>query len=441
MNKIKPSEGNNCFCVAPWTHTYLSPQGERRLCCASREKATYIKQYIDSDTPDDNSYFNPVSLEQHWNSEYMKDIRKRIMNGDSIPQCQVCNEQILNLYTYKGYFTNTLFPHKIDEIFEKTDDTGYTELTPVSYDYRISNLCNFKCRMCGDLLSSQWEKERITMGNIDENIEPFYKKENQSKFKKFQKDVAEKELWKAVYDGTIEEIYWVGGEPLMWKIHWDIMKYLVNNNQSKNVIVRYNTNLSKVSYNNTNLYDLLPNFKNVNVCSSIDGTGEIVEFIRSGIIWDKWLKNFRDGLFLNDIYGEHGMVFDLTITLPGLFSIKSLFDLAIELNVITYIKTTFSFDSSVVMSPLAMPKQILIEIVDDIIQYIEPKITEKTKIYLEALQDLKNKNTFDETYPDYMEGLKRGKQNMIRIGDFRKDDIFEDIIKKNKKLLEWWKKI
>lgn len=445
MNKIKPSEGNKYFCVAPWTHTYLSPQGERRLCCASREKANYIKQYIDSVNPDEDSYFNPISLKEHWNSDYMKDIRKKIMSGESIPQCQVCNDQILNLYTYKGYFTNTLFPHKIDEIFEKTYDNGYTELEPISYDYRISNLCDFKCRMCGDLLSSKWESERRSMGNIDENFEPFYKKENKKRFKDFQKNVAEKELWDSVYNETIEEIYWVGGEPLMWDIHWNIMKYLVDNGQSKNVIVRYNTNLNRISYKDIKLYDLLPHFKNVNLCASIDGTDKIVEFIRTGIIWDKWIKNFKNGLFLNKLYGEHGIVFDLTITLPGLFSIKKLFDLSLELDVTTYIKTTFSFDSSVIMSPLAMPKLILIEIIDDIIDYIKPKVTRKTRIYLEALEDLKTKQTFDETYDDYKDGLLRGKLNMIKIAEFRKDGEislkFEDIIKENKKLLEWWKKI
>jgi hypothetical protein len=47
MKKIKPVEGNRTFCMAPWTHTYLSPQMERRLCCSSREESTNFKQYID----------------------------------------------------------------------------------------------------------------------------------------------------------------------------------------------------------------------------------------------------------------------------------------------------------------------------------------------------------------------------------------------------------
>ena len=52
-----------------------------------------------------------------------------------------------------------------------------------------------------------------------------------------------------VDDKTIEEIYWVGGEPLMWERHWTIMQQLVDTGQSKDVVVRYNTNLSRTKYN------------------------------------------------------------------------------------------------------------------------------------------------------------------------------------------------
>ena len=36
---IKPKH----FCMAPWVHTYISPQSERRMCCASREPAQNFK--------------------------------------------------------------------------------------------------------------------------------------------------------------------------------------------------------------------------------------------------------------------------------------------------------------------------------------------------------------------------------------------------------------
>jgi hypothetical protein len=441
--KIKPSEGNKTFCIAPWTHTYLSPQSERRLCCASREKASWASQYIDSERADNSSKYKPTTLEEHWNSPYMMDIRKRLMAGEEISQCEICNNKILNIHVYRDYFTSALFPDKINEAFEKTRDDGYTEMKPISFDYRISNLCNFKCRMCGDQLSSQWEAENRIRNWYKDGNDAWAQKENKSIISTFQKEVAEKELWDAIYDKRIEEIYWVGGEPLMWDIHWDVMKYLVETGQSKDVVVRYNTNLSRTKFKNHNLYEYLPYFKNVNLAASIDGTGEIVEYVRSGINWKSWLENFKEGLFLKEQYNDDALVLDLTITTPGLFSIKSLFELALELDVKTYIKVTFSFESSAIMSPLCMPKQILHPIIDSILEFIEPKLTHKTYIYKEALLDLKNKATFEETYPDYRQGIKEGKQKLEAIDLFRGDEgKFENILKENSlEAYEWWRSI
>jgi len=117
--KILPKDGNETFCMAPWSHTYLSPQSERRLCCASREKANWATQYIDGDSADEDSTYNPGTLKEHLNSEYMKGIRRDLMAGKEIPQCTVCNDKLLNISIYRDYFTKTLFPNKIDEAFEK----------------------------------------------------------------------------------------------------------------------------------------------------------------------------------------------------------------------------------------------------------------------------------------------------------------------------------
>ena len=195
------------FCTAPWTHTYVSPQGERRLCCASREEASFQKQYLDSGTAEGK--FEPQSLEEHWNSDYMKDIRKRMLAGEKLKQCQVCNDQVLNLHTYRQYFTETLFPHKVEDIIATTREDGHYDKMPVSYDYRISNLCNFKCRMCGEQLSSSWEAEKKKHNLIDVKQDPWMEPTTRKKISNFQEEVLEEELQKAVDNKTIEEIYWV----------------------------------------------------------------------------------------------------------------------------------------------------------------------------------------------------------------------------------------
>ena len=171
------------LCTAPWTHTYVSPQGERRLYCASREEESFQKQYIDA--TNDERYgeikeskteaddFNPVNLEEHWNSPYMCNIRKKLMAGEKIPQCDVCNEDILSVSSYRHWFTGHLFKHKIQEAFDSTDHTGKTTMPVISFDYRYSNLCNFKCRMCGEQLSSTWEAEKYKHNMWTKESQPF----------------------------------------------------------------------------------------------------------------------------------------------------------------------------------------------------------------------------------------------------------------------------
>jgi hypothetical protein len=149
------------LCMAPWTHTYLSPQTERRLCCASREPAQNFRQYID--TAAGTGQYIPITLDDHWNSEHMRSVRRRMMAGETLPECEVCNDKLLNTDVYRTYFWH-LFRHKYDDIWTTTDESGATTMKPVSWDYRFSNLCNFKCRTCGDMLSSAWETEQRQIG-------------------------------------------------------------------------------------------------------------------------------------------------------------------------------------------------------------------------------------------------------------------------------------
>ena len=109
MKKIKPSEGNKTFCMAPWTHTYLSPQTERRMCCASREPAQSFKQYID--TGNSSNKYKPLSLKEHWNSDHMKSVRLRMMAGEELPECEVCDHKLLNTDVYRSYW-NKIFQNK-----------------------------------------------------------------------------------------------------------------------------------------------------------------------------------------------------------------------------------------------------------------------------------------------------------------------------------------
>jgi hypothetical protein len=445
---MHPDSENKVFCTAPWTHTYISPQSERRMCCASREDHMMQKQYIDASNDESTGMFRPVgtmadykpiSLKEHWNSDYMKGIRKKLMAGEEISQCNVCNDSVLSQSTYRQWFTGYLFENKIQECFDSTDEDGHTTMPPISFDYRVSNLCNFKCRMCGEPLSSSWETEKRKHDHWSPEQQPFMVPENKKVIEKFQKEVVEEEFWEAICSGVVEELYWVGGEPLMYDIHWRAMDRLAEDDTLKLVHLRYNSNLSRVRFGKHYLYDWLPQAKDWTMCASIDGIGEIGEFIRTGLDWEQWDKNFREGVALPG--GNDKMLMDLTLTGPGMFGIKDLFDYALELDVKIETKRMFAFHDDIVMSPMAWPRHILDRIIHENLDYIRPRATRKQETLIRELENMLNVPTFQEQWPDTAEDhFFNGRQWQKTIADMRPNEALtiEQIYSKDLELFDWW---
>jgi len=438
MKRIKPSEGNSTFCMAPWTHTYLSPQMERRLCCSSREDSKTFNQYIDLNKTSEP--FSPDTLEQHWNSDYMKNIRVDLMAGKEISQCQVCNHKLLSVSTYRTHF-NTLFESQIEEAFKKTRDDGHTDMQVTSWDYRFNNLCNFKCRMCGDMLSSSWEAEERLHNMWDPNkpSQMWMRDDIRAEIEKFHDTVIVEEFKTAVENKTIKEIYWCGGEPLMWKIHWESMKRIIELGFQDEVSIRYNSNMSRINFFGMNLFDdILSKFPHWNILASIDGAGEVGEYVRTGLNFNEWLKNMEYGRKF--VKHRKQLRMDLTMTMPGMVGLQELLETAEHLNVDLLAKRVFGFSPDNIWSPMCLPRQLLNSIVDEFIKKNKQKLTKHIYFY-SALKDLKEKPTYDETYKDqYWEGLKKGKARVLKLDLIRGTNI-EEILKKDQRVLEWWKNI
>lgn len=420
--------------MAPWTHTYLSPITERRMCCASREPAQNFRQYID--TAAGTGRYVPVALDQHWNSEHMRSVRRRMMAGETLPECEVCNHKLLNTDVYRDYFWH-LFKHKYDDVWANTDDTGHTTMQPVSWDYRFSNLCNFKCRTCGDMLSSAWETEQRQHDMIDWNNpkNSWMQPQVREQISQFQDQQVEQEFALAVEQHRVEEIYWVGGEPLMYEQHWRYMKRIIDLGDGPRVYARYNTNLSRVDYRGINLYrDILAHIRDWQICASLDGTGQIGEYIRTGLDYQQWLNNFRQGLSYQK--NPRQMRIDFTLTLPGLLEVERIQQLGRELGVDILAKVIFSFTPDIILSPLALPRKLLDARVD--------RLCQNTSVALrDVLAQLKQRPTFQEQWPDQWEtGLIQGKKRILRLEQIRNDTYtMADILKPDQELYEWWQNI
>ena len=419
--------------MAPWTHTYLSPQTERRLCCATREPAQSFTQYID--TKAGTGIYNPTTLEEHWNSDHMRSVRRRMMAGEELSECEVCTNKLLNTDVYRTYFWH-LFQHRYDDIWNTTDETGYTTMKPVSWDYRFSNLCNFKCRTCGDMLSSAWETEQKqhNMADLTNPKNNWMRPEVRKEITKFQDTQIENEFAQAVEEHRIEEIYWVGGEPLMYEQHWRYMKRIIELGDGPGLYARYNSNLSRIEYKGINLYtDILNNIRDWQMCASLDGTGAIGEYIRTGLKYDQFVNNFTKGLE----FARHKrqMRLDYTLTLPGMFDIANMQLLADKLDVDILAKTIFTFSPDIIMSPLALPRHILNRMVDDAIEN-----NNLGSALTDVLTQLKNRPNIEEQWPDeHQRGLRKGKRRVLTLENIRPNELcMRDILSVDKETLTWW---
>jgi hypothetical protein len=404
------------------------------MCCASREPAQNFQQYIDIAAG--TGRYIPITLDQHWNSEHMRSVRRRMMAGETLPECEVCNDRLLNTDVYRSYF-NRLFEHKYDDAMSATSKDGFTSMLPVSWDYRFSNLCNFKCRMCGDMLSSAWESEQRQHDMIDWSNPKnnWMRPEVRPEISHFQNSQIEEEFSQAVEQHRVEEIYWVGGEPLMYEQHWRYMKRIIELGDGPRLYARYNTNLSRIEYRGINLYsDILKHVRDWQICASLDGTGAAGEYIRTGLDYDQWCSNFAQGL--ETCSHRRQMRIDFTLTLPGLFEIQNIQSLADRFDVDVLAKVVFGFSPDIVMSPLALPRSILHKKIDLFLHHARGALKD-------VLQQLKLRPTFEEQWPDcYLQGLRKGKARILKLESIRKDRFkMADILQQDKDIHAWWQQI
>ena len=216
----------------------------------------------------------------------------------------------------------------------------------------------------------------------------------------------------------------------MWDMHWKAMERIIELGFADEVYVRYNTNLSRTSFQKSNLFDLLSYFNDWQVCASMDGTGEVAEYIRDGLDYTQWLRNFKEGLSVST--NPRQMRLDYTITMPGLLELKNMFDLSKELDTEVLTKVMFTFSEDEIMSPLSLPKELLHTIIDEALVYMEPRATKKQRALMDVIKNLKTRETFTPT--------SKGKKRQLYLDKIRKQDITK-ILSKDKRVLDWWTSI
>ena len=275
------------LCPVPWMHLNFEPNGKVVPCCL-----TSTFNYFAGD-------LNTESIEEIWNSDNMKGMRKQMMAGEEPEICTKCfSREKVTGESGRTYHIRD-FPEVIEEIPAMTAADGTCNKMELKYwDFRFSNLCNFKCRSCGPRYSSAWVPDAKKLGYADQekvwSIESVDKKTNFD----FLKDQVK----------HVERIYFAGGEPLLMDEHWKILDMLVDN-QRFDVKLSYNTNCSTLTYGKKSILDYwaMWEFGKLEVWPSIDEIGPRAELIRSGTVWPKVEENLKQLASLKNIILRPGI--------------------------------------------------------------------------------------------------------------------------------------
>jgi hypothetical protein len=214
------------------------------------------------------------------------------------------------------------------------------------------------------------------------------------------------------------------------------MRRIVELNDGGRVYARYNTNLSRVDFRGCNLYrDILSHVRDWQICASLDGTGAIGEYIRTGLDYEQFCRNFEQGLTYQK--NRRQMRLDFTLTLPGMFEVNPIQQLATDYNVDLLAKVIFSFTPDIIMSPLALPRNLLDAWVDEL-------VAECTSAPMRGvLLQLKERPTFEQQWPnEYKTALIKGKARVLTLESIRPGPTsMQQILKNRKEVYDWWQAI
>lgn len=250
----------------PWIHLHVSTRGLAQACCIS---------------PITFGDVNKQSLNEIWDGDQIKAFRLQLLNGEKDKRCNGCYQREASGNSSIRTETLEKFDHHIPQILTTTPQ-GETDLQPHYLDIRFSNICNFRCITCWHGASSKWFEEAKELGTNVADQAIITAIDNEEDFFKQLDDLIP----------DLEEIYFAGGEPLVMQQHYRFLDHLLVK-QKTSIHLRYNTNLSLLSFKDKNVLDYWNKFDQVTVSASIDAAGEVGETIRRDSDWKTIKSNLQ----------------------------------------------------------------------------------------------------------------------------------------------------
>ena len=274
------------FCDKPFNHNYIHTNGKMRLCCTTKQ-----------DLPTDNNYnlfdASKHSIDQYWNSNRMKEIRRKMIAGEKIRDCEKC---------YKQDETGTQSLRSTAGMNDYIKDTlpdGTYQKNAYTMQIQMGNICNLKCKMCSQMYSHMHGMETLEIGKQDPEWLHWVKEQGANvnnwpnelgiKQEWYKNDKLKTEIFKHI-SKNIMDLVVIGGEPTLIPEFYEMFEYCDREGTLGEKSVTLVTNLTNT---NPRMTQWLPKLKKWNIWASVDGIKERTEYIRYPSNWNRVLENLE----------------------------------------------------------------------------------------------------------------------------------------------------
>tara|TARA_B100001057_G_scaffold451664_1_gene494881 strand:+ start:5999 stop:7399 length:1401 start_codon:yes stop_codon:yes gene_type:complete len=300
------SKVSDTFCILPWVHLSTRPDGSMRVCCtanASSVGPTNDKEHggqvgILKDEQGRPNNLNVSDFETAWNSTYMRNVRKQMLNGEVPPSCIKCFKEEAAGHNSKRIWETAYWSERVnvDTLLENTNEDGSVPPNLAYIDLRFGTKCQLACVMCSPHDSSGWIKDWKAMfpavknESLKETMQ--WQDKGSTNGSSYNWHKQNPIFWKQFYEQmpTMQQIYFAGGESLIIEEHYEILEHAIEKGYAKNLELRYNSN--GVEWRE-DLFDLWKHFKLVRFHYSIDSIKEMNEYIRYPSKWKRQEEVFH----------------------------------------------------------------------------------------------------------------------------------------------------
>ena len=96
QQQLEQVAGSTSFCVIPWLHLATRPNGDARICCVANASGAETGEYEVGLVKKENgnaSNFGNELPSQVFNSEYMRSVRRLMLEGKIPNSCTKCFEE------------------------------------------------------------------------------------------------------------------------------------------------------------------------------------------------------------------------------------------------------------------------------------------------------------------------------------------------------------